>query len=141
MITKLTTSFEAYLNALSQGARQDEAAKAFGDLRKLQEDLKSYIGHLTFPAIEVPAATRVPDSELSIRALSDADVDAYSGGFLALHDQFQQAEPLLKEAARLNPKLALAQRNLALLHYFRQEYTDALASPSGAIALDSQDAT
>jgi tetratricopeptide (TPR) repeat protein len=68
-------------------------------------------------------------------------VDAYSGGFLALHRQYQQAEPLLKEAAQLDPKLALARRNLGFLHYFRQERAEALASFSAAIALDSQGIT
>ena len=134
-------AFGVYLNALSQGASQDEAAaKAFGDLGKLQDDLKRYIGRFSFPAIQVPAPAKLLDSDLTVRTLSDANVDAYHGGFLALHDQFQQAEPLLKEAAQLDPKLALAQRNLALMHYFREERTDALASLSAAIALEEQDA-
>jgi lipoprotein NlpI len=136
------SSFGVYLAALTQGASQDEAAtKAFGDLRKLQENLVSYIGRYTFSALEVPAPAKVPESNLSARPLSQAEVDAYSGGFLALHAQYQQAEPLLNEAAQLDPKLALAHRNLGLLHYFRQERADALASFSAAIALDSQDPT
>jgi tetratricopeptide (TPR) repeat protein len=135
-------SFGAYLNAVSQGASQDEAAaKAFGDLRKLQDNLAKYIGRFTFPAIEVPAPAKVPDSSLNMRALSEAEVDAYSGGFLVLHRQFEQADPLLKESAQLDPKLALAQRNLAFLHLYRDEHTDALTSLSAAIALDPQDAT
>jgi thioredoxin-like negative regulator of GroEL len=137
-----TAAFGVYLSGLGQGASQDEAAaKAFGDIPKLQENLQAYIGRFIFPALQVPTPARVPDSDLSPRALSQAEVDAYCGGFLALHNQFQQAEPLLKEAAQLDPKLALAQRNLALLHFSRQERPDALASLSAAIALDSQDAT
>jgi thioredoxin-like negative regulator of GroEL len=133
-------SFGAYLAALNQGATQEEAAaKAFGDLRKLQENLGMYIERFTFPAVEVPAPAKLPESTFGTRALSQAEADAYSGGFLALHGQFQQAEPLLKESAQLDPKLALAQRNLAFLHSFRDERADALASLSAAVALDSQD--
>ena len=40
----------------------------------------------------------------------------------------------------LDPQLALAQENLALLHYAQQERTEALASLSAAIALDSKNA-
>ena len=135
-------SFGAYLAALNDGATQDEAAaKAFGDLRKLQENLAAYIGRYTFSAVEVPAPAKVPESSLSTRALSQAEVDAYSGGFLALHGQFQPAESLLNEAAQLDPKLPLAQRNLGVLHYFREQRSDALASFSTAVALDPQDAT
>jgi len=135
-------SFGVYLSALNQGASQDDAAtKAFGNLRKLQENLDAYIGRFTFPAVEVPAPAKVPESSLSTRALSRAEADAYSGGFLALHRQYEQSESLLKEAAQIDPKLALAQKNLAFLHISRDERAEALASLSAAIALDSQDAT
>lgn len=135
-------SFGAYLSALNQGASQDEAAaKAFGDLRKLQENLGAYIERFTFPIVEVPPPAKTPDSSLSTRAISPAEVDAYSGGFLALHHQFEPAEALLKESAQLDPQLALAQRNLGFLYYFRDERSDALAAFSAAIALDSRDAT
>jgi Flp pilus assembly protein TadD len=134
-------SFGNYLNALSQGATQDEAAaKAFGDLRKLQENLGAYIGRFVFPALGLPAPAKVPESALSTRALSEAEGDAYSGGFLALHRQFDPAESLLKQSIQLDPKLALAQRNLGFLHYFRNEHADALAAFSASIDLDSKDA-
>jgi lipoprotein NlpI len=135
-------AFGAYLAALNEGATSDEAAaKAFGDLRKLQENLAAYIGRYTFSAVEVPAPAKLPESTLSTRALSQAEVSAYSGGFLALHGQFQPAESLLNEAAQLDPKLALAQRNLGFLHYFREQRSAALASFSAAVPLDPQDAT
>jgi hypothetical protein len=129
-----------YLGALNQGATQDEAAaKAFGNLQKLEEKLEQYIAQPLFPAIQVAAPTKSNEDELAVRTISPAEVDAYCGGFLALHGQFQQAEPLLKHAVQADPRLALAQRNLALLHYFRKENSDALASVSAAIALDSQE--
>ncbi len=133
-------SFSAYLGALNQGATQDEAAaKAFGDLKKLEGNLEQYIGRFAFPVIQVAAPAKPNESELAVRVISPAEVDAYCGGFLALHDQFQQAEPLLKEAVQLDSRLPLAQRNLALWHYFRKENKDALASISTAISLDPQE--
>ena len=130
-----------YLGALDQGATQEQAAaKAFGDLGKLQTDLEHYIHSFSFPYVKVPAPAKIAPNELQVRALSDAESDAYRGGFLVGHRQYKYAQPLLEEAARLDPQLALAQENLALLHYAQQERTEALASLSAAIALDSKNA-
>src|SRR5690242_742472 len=135
-----SASFAAYLTALNQGATQEEAAaKAFGDIRKLQERLVAYIQNSSFLVFPYPAPAKVAESSLVTRTLTPAEVDAYSGGFLALHRQFEPAQSLLKEAAQLDPKLALAQRNLGFLHYFRNERADALAAFSAAVALDPQD--
>lgn len=134
-------AFGKYLSALSQGASQEDAAsQAFGDLRKLQDNLVSYIGRFSFLVFNFPAPPKIAENTLSARPLSEAEVDAYSGGFLALHRQYEPAEALLKQATQLDPKLALAQRNIGFLHYFRNERADALASFSAAVSLDSQDA-
>ena len=135
-------SFGAYLQALGQGTSQDEAAaKAFGDLRKLQDNLEKYVARFTFTFVQVSAPAKVPDSSLSSRAISEAEVEAYSGGFLTLHRQFEQAELDLAQSARLDPKLALAQRNMALLHLLQDDRAAALTSLSAAISLDPQDPT
>src|SRR5260370_9591113 len=81
-------SFGVYLAALTQGASQDEAAtKAFGDLRKLQENLVSYIGRYTFSAVEVPAPAKAPESSLSTPPLSHATVPPHPSRFPPLPAQ------------------------------------------------------
>lgn len=127
----------AYLAALQQRATPEEAAvKAFGDLGRLQKELENYINRDTFLEVTGPAPAKISDAELQSRQLSDAEVDAYRGGFEALRLRTQEAKPLLEEAVRLDPKLALAQQNLGLAQFFAGERAEALESFSRAIALD-----
>ena len=127
----------AYLGALGQGASQeDAAAKAFGDLGKLQKALQLYVSSGSFYEFRTPAPAKIAESSVQVRALSDAEADAYRGGFLALHKQYKDADALSQEAARLDPKLALAQQNLAVSYYLQDKPADALTAASAAIELD-----
>jgi tetratricopeptide (TPR) repeat protein len=126
-----------YLAALGQGATQQEAtAKAFGDLKGLQRTLEKYIGNSQFYQLNAPAPPKMSDIALPARPLSDAEVDADLGGFAAVRGRTQDAKPVLEEAVRLDPKLALAHQNLALARLFEGQQTEALSSLSQAIALD-----
>jgi Protein of unknown function (DUF1570) len=127
----------AYLNALGQGAsQQDAAAKAFGDLGKLQKALQAYVSSASFYEFRAAAPDKVPESDVEVRPISDAEANAYRGGFLSLHKQYEPAEELLQEAIRLDPKLAIAQQNLAISYYFQDKSVEALAALSAAIELD-----
>jgi thioredoxin-like negative regulator of GroEL len=133
-------AFTAYLAALRAGATSQEAAvKAFGSIEKLSVDLQHYISGMSFAYVGTPAPAKVADSALQVRELSQAETNAYRGGFLAIQGQFKQAEPLLAAAVRDDPKLALAQQNMTFLHLARQEWKDAFASASAAIALAPND--
>lgn len=135
------TEFTNFLAALDKGATQQQAAAAFGDLGKMQADIERYVPTLSFASLLVPAPARIAAKDLTVRMLSDAESDAYRGGFLALHSQFKAAQPLLEEAARLDPKLALAQQNLGVLHFVQPMQADeARAALSAAIALDPNNA-
>jgi hypothetical protein len=136
-----SAALDNYLDALSKGASEDEAAKAFGDLAVLEKAFDSYVKYLPTPPTDVPAPAKLPDEDFHTRSLSDAEANAYSGGYLTLHYQFKDAEPLLDQAVKLDPKLALAQRNLALLHFFKRENSAAMDAVTAAVALDPQDAT
>ena len=129
--------FTAYLDALQKGATPEEAAaKGFGDLGVLQENLEKYIQGTAFLEMRVPAPAKIPDSAMTARELSEAEVDAYRGGFEALRGHVSEAMPLLEEAVRLDPKLAMAHQNLGLARLFDGQRGAAQDSFSQAIALD-----
>jgi len=126
-----------YLDALSHGAAGPEAAaKAFGDLGNMQKTLQKYIGNYEFYHLTAAAPPKIPDSDLQARPLPDAEVDAEMGGFAATRGHIQDAEPLLQNAIRLEPNLALARQNLALAEFFDGQMKEALDAASQAVALD-----
>jgi tetratricopeptide (TPR) repeat protein len=131
----------AYLRAVDQGARPEEAAaKGFGDLHKLQRVLEDYVRRESFFELRGPAPPSVPETDMRSRELSDAEVDAYRGGFEALRGHPQDGKPILEEAMRLDPKLALARQNLGLADFFGGQQSEALASFSAAVAIDPKNA-
>ena len=131
----------AYLQKLQQDGTPEEAAtKTFGDLDKLQKDLERYVRGSSFFRVRGPAPARIADAELRTRKISDAEADAYLGGFAALRGRPQEAKPLLEEALKLDPNLPLAYQNLGLMQLSSGHRGEALTSFSEAVGLDPKNA-
>lgn len=127
--------------ALGRGESTDTAVpKAFGNISTLQSNLSKYVGKSSFSFYQMKAPAELPPSDLSVRTLSDAEADAYRGGFFAIRGRILEAKAMLEEAAQLDPKLALTYQNLALAQFFNEERDAALVSASKAISLDSKNA-
>jgi tetratricopeptide (TPR) repeat protein len=129
----------AYLEALQKGATPEAASKGFGDLNNLQKALERYINGNSFLEVRGPTPP-LGDVDLRTRDLSDAEADAYLGGFAAIRGRVQDAQGLLTQAVQLDPKLALGYRNLGLAQLFAGKRDEALASFSQAVTLDPKDA-
>lgn len=130
-----------YLNALGQGSSpQEAAAKAFGNLTNLEASLEQYLRGEYFLYVSVPAPAKMRDSEVTVRALPDAEADGYRGSFLAMHGQYKEAQALLDEGERLDPNAARVQQAQAAVDYFQDRQTQALEALNAALALDSSDA-
>ena len=131
-----------YLKELDGGATQEQAAaKAFGDLNKLQRALESYLVGGTLYYMRAPAPPAVPNSDLHSRPLSEAEVGAYRGGFMAVRGKPDDAKPILEQAIRTNPNVALAYQNLALAQFFTGDFSEALSSAARAIELEPRNVT
>jgi tetratricopeptide (TPR) repeat protein len=127
----------AYLAALDAGdSEEDAAAKAFGNLKTLQGNLQNYIDRDAFFVWRYPAPSKIADSDLKERALSEADIDAYEGGFFALRARTDDATKVLDQAVKLDPKNARAYENLAITQFSSDQRMEALASATQAITLD-----
>jgi TonB family protein len=129
-------TFVAYLEALNRGKTSSEAAAiAFGDLKKLQNDLEIYVHSGSYDRLAHPAAP-FNEEQLQFRVLSEAEADAYRGGFEVVRGQYEDAAPLLDEAQHLDPNVALTYQYLALSQFFTGQRDKALDSSSKAIVLD-----
>lgn len=128
-----------YLAALDAGEKQDgAAAKAFGDLKKLQDNLETYIRRYAFYQVHYPAPAEFSEADLRVRSISEADVDAYKGGLSVARGRSQDAKTALERAIQLDAKNAHAYQNLAMTQYFLGDRADALESASKAISFDPQ---
>jgi tetratricopeptide (TPR) repeat protein len=127
--------------AVGRGEATDSAiSKSLGDIRQLQNNLSKYISKSTFSFYQMKAPAELPPSDLSVRALSEAEAYAYQGGFFAARGRTQEAKAMLEEAEKADPTVALTYQNLALAQFFNNEHDAALASASKAISLDSKNA-
>src|ERR1700746_3643480 len=127
-----------YASALASGSSPDQAAvKAFGDLKKLQDDLSRYIGKFSFSYFQMKAPAELAPAELHIRELTDAEEEAYRGGFFAVRRR-PEAKQILQNAVNLDPRLALAHQNLGIEEYLEGNRDSALTSISEAVKLDSK---
>lgn len=125
-----------YAGALASGLSPDQAAaKAFGDLKKLQDDLSRYIGKLSFSYFQMKAPAELTSAEFHVRELTDAEEEAYRGGFFAARRR-PEAKQILLNAVNLDPKLALAHQNLGIEEYLEGNRDSALTSISEAVRLD-----
>jgi tetratricopeptide (TPR) repeat protein len=132
---------QAYVNAVTKGATEEQAAaQAFGDLKKLQAALFAYIGNAAFYYIKAPPPPEIPAGDLQAHELSEAEGDAYRGGFAAVRGRTQDAIPLLEQAVKLDPKLALGYQYLGFAEYQDHKHAEALADFTRAIDLNPKNA-
>lgn len=132
---------QAYLHALALGETQEQAAaESFGDLKKLQTAVYSYIQNGAFYYLKSPPPPEIAAGDLKARELSEAEVDAYRGGFAAVRGLTKDAKPMLEEAVKLDPKLALGYQYLGFAEYEDRQRAEALADFTRAIELDPKNA-
>src|SRR5277367_5932091 len=132
---------QAYVNAMTKGATEEQAAaQTFGDLKQLQAALFAYIRNAAFYYIKAPPPPEIAAGDLQVRELSEADTDAYRGGFAAVRGRTQDAIPILEQAVKLDPKLALGYQYLGFAEYQDKKPAEALADFTRAIELNPKNA-
>ncbi|MGH9734544.1 MAG: DUF1570 domain-containing protein [Candidatus Acidiferrales bacterium] len=130
-------AFATYLTALDQGKSQDEAAaESFGDLKKLQSNLSNYLRSAAFYYMKMPFTAEISDSDLKARPISEAEAEAYEGGFEAIRRHPDDAKRLLDEALAADSKLPQVYEFMAISDYIGGDHAGALAAVSKAVDLD-----
>ena len=132
---------DAYLAALLHGATEEQAAaQSFGDLKTLQAIVYGYIGNSRFNYLKGAPPAAIAAGDLHVHELSEGEMDAYRGGFVAVKGSTQEAIPILEQAVKLDPKLALGYQYLGFAEYQDKKPAEALADFSRAIELDPKNA-
>jgi len=128
-----------YLTDFAKGADAVEAGrKAFGDLGQFQKQLGAYIGRFSFYEMRMPQAPEISEKHFPERPLSSAESDAIRGDFEAYRGKTELARPLIEEAEKEDPKLALPHESLGVLAYTSGQHLEALHELSKAVELDPQ---
>ena len=123
-----------YLRLVREKVDSVEAAqRAFGDLKKLEEALLSYVRSNRLRRLQMDAPVQIDEKTYSVRELSPADSAAMRAGFLAAGGHPQTALPLLEEALRLDPSNTWAQETMGFLHFYRQDAEEAKRWFAGAV--------
>ncbi len=126
-----------FIAGITRGEPSDRAAAAsFGDLVQLQKQLENYVHRYTFLKQVVNAPPTLNDKEFQSRTLSAAEADARIGEAFVCRQLPGEARPLIEEALRLEPNLALAHEAMGLLRLSQDDRASAVASFEEAIRLD-----
>jgi tetratricopeptide (TPR) repeat protein len=134
-----TERLNDYLNRLAHKVDPVTAAtQAFGDLQKLQADLNDYLGHISFKYLRLPVTTEVNDSAFLARPLTSIQADAIRADFLAYNSRTSEAQALLDQVLREDPKNLSAFETKGYLEYRQGDLVEAKKCFARAVELDSQ---
>lgn len=127
--------FVRYLDALGHGKSWADAESEFGDLKKLQADLSSYLFQKQFLSITSPLP-RSSAKEFKVRTLSEAESEAYLGGASSALGHLDEGLRRLKRAVKLDPNSSLAYEYLGMAQFLDGKRSEALKSASESVKLD-----
>jgi len=132
-------SFANYLSLLKgEGADEQAARPALGDLAKLGRQLESYVRRFAFTYLRIKLAGEAGRAEMPTRDLAEAESLAVRGDFHLARGRFQAARPLLEQAVERAPDLAAAHASLGLLDLREEKRDEARRRVARAVELDSK---
>jgi hypothetical protein len=128
-----------YLKALQNQVPPDKAAQqAFGDLNVLARELVRYVGSAYFREVRMKSAPEFEAAGYKSRPLGEAESAAIRANFQVYRSRPALAGPLVEEALRLGPNLALAHETRGVMEYLDGHRPAALAEINRAVAIDPQ---
>jgi tetratricopeptide (TPR) repeat protein len=125
-----------FLDAYGKSGDQIGAAReTFGDLKKFGQLIESYARQSNFYNGVLKPPTDAMDKNYTARALSAGEVLALKGDFFVHGNHLNAAKPVLDEAVKQEPKLALAHEALGMYDYRMQDLAAADREMKEAIEL------
>jgi tetratricopeptide (TPR) repeat protein len=128
-----------FVTLLGQGVGAEEAARrTIGDPAQLQNELLEYIDRRAFTAARLDAPPRLDPKDFEAAPASDAESLAMRADFMAHDRHYQEAQQMLEEALKLDPKLAAAHESMGFIFAEQGKMDEATKWYSQAVALNSQ---
>ena len=129
-----------FLVAWDQSNDQVAAGReAFGDLEKFGDTIKTYVRSRDWRVGVALPAPQSATASYAVRKLSDGEVLALRGDLLVHRRLLDQAEPIVRQAVELEPKLAAAHTALGFFLFRDSAFEEADEEMQQAIELGSQD--
>ena len=129
-----------FLSAWQKSGDQVEAAReAFGDLKQFGKKIESYARQASFQIGLVKIGQEAAARSYTVRSMSPGEVLALRGDFFGHHNRLDQAQPVLDEAVKMEPTLAMAREALGYCHYRRRDIEKADKDMTEAIKLGTTD--
>ena len=137
---KRGSELNSYIHKLAgEHAMPVEAAhQAFGDPAALTKALQDCLRAGRFMEYSMKFPAQMEDATFSSRILSPAESLAVRGDFLAYSRRPNEARPLLEEAVKLDPSLALPHESLGVVALNNADFSTASKEFDRAVELDSR---
>jgi TonB family protein len=133
--THLVNDFVALLR---QNVPQTEAAqRTIGDPRALEKALSEYIHKFTFTEARLDRP-KIEAADFQARPLSNAESLAVRADFMAHEGRYAEAQAMLEESLKLDPKLAAAYESMGFLYLQQGRTRDAEKWSAQALTLNPQ---
>ena len=129
-----------FLSSWQNSGDQVKAAReAFGDLKQFGKKIEAYSRQARFQIGIVKIGQEAASKNYAVRSLSSAEVLASRGDFFGHHNRLDQALPVLEEATKMEPTLAMAREALGYCQYRRRQIEEADKDMTEAIKLGTRD--
>jgi tetratricopeptide (TPR) repeat protein len=132
-----THRVEDFVALLGQGVDQREAARrTIGDPASLEPALRKYIQNSTFNAAR-QNPPKIEENSFEMREMSEAESLTVRADFKAHDHQYFEAQAMLEESVKLDPKQPTALEVMGFLYLQQGKLTEAEKCYSEAVAHDS----
>jgi tetratricopeptide (TPR) repeat protein len=134
-----THHFADFATLLGQSIEPEEAARrTIGDPDRLQNELTRYIDRFSFTAARLNVPAKMDPRDFQVEPASEAESLATRADFMAHARHYQEAQEMLEEALKLDPKLAAAHESMGFIFSQQRKTDEAIKWYSQAVALNSQ---
>lgn len=134
-----THRLSQFVALLGQNVPQEEAARrSIGEPAALQEALNLYVRDFAFTVGRLDAPAEVDESDFTPQPISEAESLAVRADFMVHDHHYAEAQEMLEESLKLDPKLAAAHESMGFLSDQQGKTEEAGKWYSQAVALNSQ---